>query len=409
MLRIRLPIDLPDPRFDDDATLLDAPFEFVATDDRPKGSLSVAPTLGRSTLPRMPAAPRLELVLPAAAVRIARVKLPRGVRGHALRRVLPNLVEDAVVGDTSELHFATLEATAADGLRDIAIVSREWMQRVVQIIRLRRPRRAVVVSEAQLVPRIPFLVCRDDGGFLRHAGGVLPWSATADGTAPPELRLAARLVGASSAEPVETAGLAAERIAAWSQAFGLALVPSPWRWQTASAPGDGDSLLQFDYAGSLSGDGGRLATWRWPAIMAAACVVVAIVGLNLRWWQLSREQAELRERIRSDFTAAFPTVPMNASPVLLAQRELQRVSGVADDPFFVLSTVLAQAVDPPPDGKAAVRSLEYRGGVLRARLAPGTDAQGLASRIVQGDLEASVETASGADAAPVVVVRRRMS
>ncbi|CAN5504579.1 type II secretion system protein GspL [soil metagenome] len=401
-LRIRLPIDLLDDHFDSDEYLLQAPLDYVSVGDS-GSALDATPTVGQGTLPRIPAASQLEILLPAGAVRIARVKLPR-VRGHALKRVLPNLVEDNVVGDTADIQFAVLGDTGADGLREVAIVSRAWMNRAVRIIKLRRPRRATVYSEAQLVPRLPFLVVNPDGGYLRHAAGVLPWSATSDGSAPAELRLAQRLLPPD--QPLEAGGLAPDRAKAWSQAFGVPLVSTPWTWQGAASPAAADSLLQFDYAGDLSGDGGRLREWRWPLIMAAACLLVVIGGFNLRWWQLGREQSALRERIRSDFTTAFPTVPLNASPVLLAQRELAKVSGVSDDPFFMLTTALAQAVEPG-DGKAAVRSLEYRAGVLRARLAPGTDAQAVASRIAQGGVDATVET-HGGDAAPVVVVRRRL-
>ena len=118
----------------------------------------------------------------------------------------------------------------------------------------------------------------------------------------------------------------------------------------------------------------------------------------------------MRARIRTDFHAAFPNVPLNTDPLLLARRELARVIGSqTDDAYFILSTALAGAVDAVP-GKAAIRGMEYRGGVLRAKLVAGANVQQVAQQVADraraSGVEANPET-PGSDGAPVVVLRQR--
>jgi general secretion pathway protein L len=373
------------------------------------------PVLLHAALPALPAATELEVILPAQAVRFTRLKLPR-VRGDALRRVLPNLIEDSVVGDPAESHAAPIGEAGADGLREVAIVSRDWMKLAQRIIALRRPRRAAVLSEAALLPQVPWLVVHRGSGYLRHAGGVLPFeckASAADLPLPLALRLAPRLLrsGTNEAAPAAlpellVSGLDSETLQAWSRELGLSLRAATWHWAKAPAAPVANSLLQFEFARSAAGQDASWLGWRWPIGLAATTVVVAIAGLNLHWWQLLAERDSLRARMRSDFQAAFPNVPLNTDPLLLARRELARNhSSHGEDPFFTLSTTLAGAVQAEP-GKPAVRALEYRAGVLRAHLVAGDDAARIADRARAAGADAHPET-PGPDGTPVVVLRAR--
>ena len=152
--------DLDLAAFDADAALLAHPFAY-ATIGRGQGGLRATAALGD-----MPTAVGLEILLPAPVVRIVRVKLPR-VTGPALRRVLPNLVEDSVVGDIADCHLVPLPGLAADGLRDVAVVDRAWMRLAQRIVQLRRARSACVISEAMLAPYQPFLWVQGQRGYLQ--------------------------------------------------------------------------------------------------------------------------------------------------------------------------------------------------------------------------------------------------
>lgn len=413
LLRLNL-ANITDPTaFQGETELLAQPFDAALA--------GIDPVLLRATLPALPAAGTLEVVLPAHAVRFTRFKLPK-VRVSALRRVLPNLIEDSVVGDATESHVVPIGESDAGGMREVAIVSRDWMNLARRIIVLRRPRRALVVSEAALLPQLPFLVVHEHDGYLRHAGGVLPFERDNVMDVPLALRLARKLLGSGatasasdSAPPVVPAsGIDEVTAASWSQALNLALKPAQWHWAKAMPAPASASLLQFEYAGQAGDQGANARAWRWPVGLAAASAVVAIAGLNAQWWQLGAERDALRARIRTDFQAAFPNVPLNTDPLLLARRELARTNGSqTDDVYFTLSAALAGAVDAVP-GKAAIRSMEYRGGVLRARLVASASvpqatqqvAQQVADKARAAGVDANPET-PGPDGAPVVVLRQR--
>lgn len=396
LLRIKLDADNDFAALASDAALLAQPFAHAVV------GRGAAVAVASAALADMPSAPALEILLPASAVRTVRTKVPR-VTGAALRRVLPNLVEDSVVGAVADCHIALMPGFADDGLRDVAVVGREWMQLAQRIVQLRKPRRAVAVSEAMLAPFVPFIWVDGTRGYLRHAKGVLPLSIGADGEVPAELRLARPLLGAG---PVETGGLGREQAARWAQALGVQLAGASWHWVDAHPVDPSWSLLQHEYARGSHAGGAPLREWRWPLAIGAACLAAAIGGINAHWWMLARESHALEARIDADFRTAFPAITTVIDPVAQARRQIAVATGGRDEPYFQLTGALAEALGEPTGAAALVRSLEYRAGNLRARLAPGTDAAQAAERARAAGFEASAE--SGAqDGAPVIVLRRK--
>ncbi len=396
LLRIQLDADLDLAAFDADAALLAHAFGYASIGRGP-GALRATAALGD-----MPTATALEILLPAAAVRIVRVKLPR-VTGPALRRVLPNLVEDSVVGDIADCHLVPLPGLAADGLRDIAVVDRAWMRLAQRIVQLRRARSACVISEAMLAPYTPFLWVQGQRGYLRHAKGVLPFALRGGLDVPAELRLARGLFGDG---PIETGGLGPELAAHWAKTLGVPLAGSSWTWVEAAPVDPSWSLLQFEYARGMRSGGESWRAWRWPLALAGACLVAAIVGLNLDWWKLASERNALQARLQADAKAAFPTLNLSIDPLGQARRQVALAVGGREETYFRLTTALAQGLDAPAGSSALVRSLEYRGGSLRAKLAPGVDAAKVVERARAADIEANAETA-GPDGGAVVVLRRK--
>ena len=396
LLRIQLDADLDLAAFDADAALLAHPFAY-ATIGRGQGGLRATAALGD-----MPTAVGLEILLPAPVVRIVRVKLPR-VTGPALRRVLPNLVEDSVVGDIADCHLVPLPGLAADGLRDVAVVDRAWMRLAQRIVQLRRARSACVISEAMLAPYQPFLWVQGQRGYLRHLKGVLPFVVPDGVEVPAELRLARGLLGSG---PVETGGLGPDLAAHWARALDVQLAGSSWTWVDAPPVDPSWSLLQFEYARGVQTGESPLRAWRWPLILAGACLAVAVIGLNLTWWKLARERDDLQAHIQADAKAAFPTLNLSIDPLGQAKRQVALATGGREDAYFRLSAALAQGLDAPPGPTALVRSLEYRGGSLRAKLAPGVNPAKVIERARAADIEISAEPAA-ADGTATIVLRRK--
>lgn len=396
LLRIKLDADLDPAALAGDAALLARPFRYA------RSGRGVTPVVATAALADMPGATALEILLPAAAVRFVRTKVPR-VTGLALRRVLPNLVEDGVVGEVSECHLALLPGAPADGKRSIAVVGRDWMRLVQRIAQLRKARRVVAVSEVMLAPAAPFLCIEAGRGYLKHGLGVLPFIVPADGSLPPELRLARPLLGQTA---LATGGSAPDLARRWSEALGVSLVPGTWSWAEAPPVDAAWSLLQHEYARGSATGAGRWRAWRMPLALGAACLMAGVAGLDLHWWQLARERRVLEARVLADFRTAFPAITVIVDPIGQARRQLAVAAGGRDDPYFVLTGALAQALPPPTDGAVPVRALEYRAGSLKARLAPGTDAGRIAQRMRSAEIDAQAE-APGTDGAPVIVLRRK--
>jgi len=114
-------------------------------------------------------------------------------------------------------------------------------------------------------------------------------------------------------------------------------------------------------------------TWRLPAGIAAAAVLVAVVGMNLHWAQLARERTELRARMESTFRQAFPKAQVVVDPLLQMQRQTAdlrlRAGQNGPEDFLPLLTRFTQALGPRAADSLA--SLEYREGRLKARWRPG--------------------------------------
>ncbi|WP_085317120.1 type II secretion system protein GspL [Derxia lacustris] len=360
---------------------------------------------GRAELADLPLADTLEIVLPARAARLLRLKLPP-VKASVLRRVLPNLIEDSVIGDPADTFAAVLPGIGADGLREVAVLDRRWLRAAQRLAQLRAARRVVVVTEAMLAPAAPFLAVDGAEAWLRHADGVLPFALDAAGDPPPALRLAAARLQAGAVGSIDCAGLDAETCARWSVQLGITLTPVSWHWSEAAPALADASLLQFEFAGGTRGAGAALRPWRWAIGLAAAAVLVWTAGLNADWWRLTQARHQIADRMEADFHAAFPEVPLVAEPVLLARRQVQLASTRGQDRYLELSTALA-ALLPPNDVNGSLRTLSFSAGTLRASLAPAAVPMldGMLQALRAAGFDASAEPQN--DGGQQLVLRKR--
>src|SRR5690606_20900511 len=113
--------------------------------------------------------------------------------------------------------------------------------------------------------------------------------------------------------------------------------------------------------------------WRVPAAVAAATVIVALVGLNLHWAVLANESDQLRARIEQRYRDAFPGAQVIVDPMLQMQRQVAslraRAGQSGPDDFVPLLARFSQAL-----GAQAIDAMvaaEFREGRLRVRFQPG--------------------------------------
>jgi hypothetical protein len=277
-----------------------------------------------------------------------------------------------------------------------------------QIARRYPARRSVCVSEALLVPAIPFIALEPGtqknagtavSGFVRHAAGVLPFSSDA-GRFPIELQLLRPTLEAAGSA-IAIAGADAKLHQAWARESGLTLRPSDWNWRNAPAADPALSLFQGEFAGNTDPAQQWQQIWRWPLALGVASALVAIAGLNLHWLKLEREADVLRARMSADFSTLLPGMSDRGEPLLMAKRQLERARG--DDTFLVLTQALALATAAGANSRAAIKRLDFRDGVLKAELAATAGATGLIQRLQsQRELEVRAE-------GNVVILSRRPS
>lgn len=319
---------------------------------------------GKAGAAELPRADRTELIVGADDVLLLAVQVPP-LSGARLRAALPHLIEDRLLGAPEE-SFVAIGPASRDPLRALAVVQRAPLERALRLLAQAGVAPAAAWPEQLTLPLA-------QGGWTCAAGeshctvrtGALSGFATGPATAdspPAELMLALR--GANPA--VRALAVWGEIDAArWSDAAGIPVQVVRANRFVFDPPAF--DLLQFE----LSPVTVDWKVWRAPAVLAAACALIAILGLNLHWFSLAGEQRDLRERMERTLREAFPDTTVVLDPALQLKRRVAdlRAAGGANsaDDFIPLANALGEALKAKP---GAVKSMEYRDGRLQLVFQP---------------------------------------
>lgn len=323
---------------------------------------------GASTLAEMPRADEIEAVLPAERVLFARLRLPK-VSAATIRELLPYAVEDRLLADPAHIH-AVAGPTGERGETVVAVVDRDWLQRMVQVMARSGHRPAKAWSESALLAGGKgdwHVVVGRSRGMLVDDDGV---SATFDPSAgvPLALRVALDEASARGERPravrVHTEGDAPlPDLGRWSAEAGLPFSPgTQWEAIVRGRPAAQSIDLM---KGELAQDEARPS--RIPR--AAVVLLAVILGLQLAFTalqgrRLERERDELERRREAVFRGAFPEAKAVVDPDVQMARnlaELRRARGMAaGDDFLAQMTRAARDARP-------VKAVEYANGRLVTR------------------------------------------
>ncbi len=317
-------------------------------------------------------------VVPAQVLSWHRIDWPRGLAAGSprLRAALEGLLEDRLLDEPGELHFALAPDAAPGGPAWVAACDRGWLRGALQA--LESAGRAVMRVVPEVTPGTPVTVqARGEPDaaqwLVRHAEGVavLPMSAAGLPLLPPLTD--------------DTLCFAEPALAAHAEQLlqrPMVLQPPALRWLQA-ARSDWD-LAQFEFASSGRARAiKRLTTslddllhaphWQ-PLRWGLALLVLAhLAGLNAWAW---RERATLearREAVRTTLTQTFPQVKLVVDAPLQMEREVQALrqatgtAGARD-----LETLLGTLATVAP-GRSATQ-VTYEGGELRVGGLGWTDA-----------------------------------
>ena len=365
-LIVTLPIELP---------LATAQFDYLLT---PDGRTVV----GQSRVPAalLPAAPNGEVVavVPAQALSWHLVQLPRGTLSKnfsknflsersspRLRAILDGLLEERLLDDPAQLHFALAPGARDDAPVWVAVCDRAWLRTALQALeQVGRPVSRIVPEFAPLgVAAGPGRAVAD--GDADGMGAASDTALHVVGTPESAHIVFANANGVTvlplshtsvvlAAWPEGAAIVAEPAVAALAENFfkrSAGLQQAAQRWLRAAQ--SGWDLAQFDLVNS-----GRTRTWKrasgiWNALWQAprwraarwavgALAAVNLLGLNAWAWKERTSLDEKRVAVREVLTRTFPGVKVVVDAPVQMTRELallrQATGGASNGDF---ETILA--------------------------------------------------------------------
>ncbi|MDD4958691.1 MAG: type II secretion system protein GspL [Gallionella sp.] len=288
---------------------------------------------GFDPLADMPVAEQCQAVAPAAVVLLTSVKLPAS-KGEKARRLLPFVVEDQLAVEVDTVHFA-LGVDLPDGRRSVAVVNKHWMQQSLAFLTAEGLRVQHFFPETLLLalPEAGWVMTWDGQRGLVRTGEYAGCAVEGEGI-PFALQCLCQSVAAHPPKQLLIYTHSALDTAVWSAQLGIPVVKS-----TQSAPSELSALdlLQGDFAR-------QQFNWTWlpklkPVLwLAAAMILLQLLGTGIDYWRLSREQRQLRQEMEASFRLAFPEATVVVDPALQMERQLatlRRTAGIADAQDFL--------------------------------------------------------------------------
>jgi general secretion pathway protein L len=334
----------------------------------------------RMSLDAMQGVRQVRLVFDPRDVALIPAIVP-ALSGPRLAQALPNIVEDSLLQDAAGCAMVA-GPPLGDGRRTIAVVDRAWLEFTVGAFERRGISVRCALPAPFAVPMHPkgwSLACVHGGIALRtERWEGLGWPAGEDPAARAGALCALLETALLDRPRPESVAAWVDDEQAWAEPLAEAAARLGLEVSLSSLPVPPLAANAIDLLGARAGAGRRMLQsfdwrdWRWPAGLATACLVAALVGLNLHWAAMARERQEIRAALEQRFRGAFPEAQVVVDPVLQMSRQvalLRARSGQSGpDDFMPLLGRFAQAIGPRAND--AVAAMEYRDGVLRVRFQP---------------------------------------
>ena len=392
-LIVTLPLALPGPTTE---------FDYVLTPD----GLALAGH-GRAAAALLPGG-EVVAVVPACALSWHRLELPKGTLGRAagkpqrLRAVLSGLLEERLLDEPEQLHFALAPDARADAPVWVAACDRAWLGAALQVLE------AAQRPATRIVPEFAPDTATSQQRTLYVTGGLAPAQLVRPGdhgvtVLPLSAAALSVLAWPAEAEVIAEPGVAA--LAEQMLKRRVSLQQSAQRWlQAARSPWN---LAQLELANSGHARtlkrlaSGWQAFWhapQWRATRWSGGLLVAIqlLGLNAWAWKEQAVLADKRSAIRAVLTGSFPGVTVVVDAPLQMERAvaaLRQATGAASG--HDLEAILANLSALAPANRS-LSAIEFAAGEARLKglnlsaaeastLATRLQAQGYASRLEAGD------------------------
>jgi len=373
---------------------------------------------------RLPKARSVDLVFDCLDVFTATIEAPR-LNEVKLRQALPNLLEERLLADAADCHFASMPSRRPGPGADTGNAAETAWLSVGAIDRSTLGRTLELFAQAQIQPRAAYseiytlpppqagrLSLRiDRGRAVIRTGPDQGCAFDVEEGAPGALALAKQQLGITRLRIYGRPGPDWNAVAL---ALGLTQEQAELSVDLAAVD-DAVNLLQGSYAsGGGFGIPGRLlarvtqqGAWKVPAAWIGVCAAIGITGLNAYWFKLGSQYRDLHASMRHSFHDAFPEEPTIVDELAQATRSVEtlraRAGRPSADDFSVLNAQAAQLFAAAPVG--VVASIEYSDRNYRIRFKPGSAGKAelrnaLQARAIAQGLTLRFETDGSARLAP---------
>ncbi|KUY97847.1 type II secretion system protein GspL [Burkholderia territorii] len=410
---------------------------------------------GRAALALLPRANATVLIVAARDVLLLAATVPP-LKGPKLRQALPNIVEDQLIQDPLGCHIALDPVALPDGRRVLAVVDRAWFRVICDAFTAAGHRHLSAVPATRCLPA-PRAAAADTASDALADDEAAPAGAIADATEPVarpaavaavlglatavepalveagaqpamagaprlELAIARGALGEGFAAPASRAGgtLAAlsggaeielyelgepgaePRLASVGHADAPLLPgaqPLPFDAFARRALAERFDLCQFEFESQpWRFDRATVKRLRVPIALAAATLGIAVIGMNLHWWKLSRERDALSAQITETLLSAFPKTTTVLDPPAQMQRQLDQLRLAAGElspnDFLALASGLSRSMGALPLN--GIASLDYHDRRLDVGFKPEVKVDpDFPQRLARNGLAGEVDSSTG--------------
>ena len=330
-------------------------------------------------LPQTASADELVALVPAHKLSWHQVTLPQGILGRGflqkanparLRAVLEGLLEERLLDEPAQLHFAIEPQPQAGAPVWVAVCERAWLQSALSVLeQAGRPVSRIVPAFAPGALADTLHVTGEPASahlVFTAQGGVTVWPLSRATVAllqwPPDARIVAEPAVAALAEqlfdrPVTLQPVAQQHVLAAQSAWDLA------QFELVNS-GRARSLKRWT---RHLGEFVNAPRWRAARLSLVALLLVNLLGLNAWAWQEQTRLKAKREAVRAVLSTTFPNVRVVVDAPVQMRRELQALQqthGAASGAD--LETVLEAFGAVAPAG-IALQAIDFVAGELQIK------------------------------------------
>jgi general secretion pathway protein L len=312
---------------------------------------------------------RVIVLVPAIDVLLTKAMVPTQNRKR-LATALPYVLEDQLVGDLEDLHFAVGERQADDQVA-CAVVSRDRMDTWMQRLREFGIQPDMLIPDVLTVPKEPhcWAVLRDEDSVLVRTGSQAGFIIELENLEP-ALQLAVDDAGETKPQQLQIINCNPE-----GEAFPDL---SSLELDEISQDCQGGVLLQFvrglntgEAINLLQGDYSRREqlgkVWRpwWPAAaMLGGLVILQLTMTTVDHFKLKRQSEALKAQIEQIYLSTFPEAKRVVNPRVQMERKLSALRGGSGGGTGFVNLLAGSGGVFKKTNDLELRSVRYKDGKL---------------------------------------------